>query len=339
MSEYEEIEQVSDFKDKKTSLMVCGILQILLGSFCLMAVPMMIFGMIASKVSGQDGGQAVNIKMMIPSVLVYLALGAWLIVMGIGSIKARRWARSLILVVSWFWLICGVCGLIFMLQIIPKMFGQMPEGSEVGARFQIVMKVVMFGFMTFFYIVIPGVFVLCYKGRDVKATCEYRNRQPCWTDKCPLPVLSFSVMCTIWAVSMLSMIFCGGVIPFFGVILSGVSGSIVTLVLASLLGYAAWGMYKLDIRAWWCGLLVTVCWFISVLITFSSTNIGVYYEKMGFPAEQVETMSQQFGALWGSTMSVFMGLWVIAIVVYLMYIRKYFTDARQENDLSEIHSL
>ena len=105
MAEYEEIEQKPGFKDKKTVLTVLGILQIIFGSFCALMVPLMIFGMIASAVACRDTAQAVNIKMMITGILFYALIAAWFIIMGIGSVKARRWARALILLSSWLWLI------------------------------------------------------------------------------------------------------------------------------------------------------------------------------------------------------------------------------------------
>jgi hypothetical protein len=293
----------------------------------MLMVPMMILGMIASAVSGQDTAQAVNIRMMIPGILVYALMAAWFIGMGIGSIKARRWARSLILISSWLWLICGACGLVFVLLMIPNMFGQMDKSGEIPAQLLIVMKFVMIGFMAVFYIVIPGLLVLFYKGRDVKATCEYRDPHIRWTDKCPLPVLGLSMMCAIWAISIPSMLVYRGTIPFFGVVLSGFPGSIVILALALLLAYTTWGTYKLNIKAWWCALLVIVGWFLSTIITFSTASMQSYYEKMGLPEQQLEMMSQ-FKTLWGSTMILFIGLWAIIFTVYLLYIRKYFTDAK-----------
>jgi MFS family permease len=328
MIEHEEAVQSPDFKDRKTGLVVFGILQIILGVFCALMVPLMILGMIVSTATSEDAAEGVNLRMMIPGALFYVLVAVWFICIGIGSVKARRWARALILVSSWVWLVSGACGFVFILLFLPNMFDQMPENVEIPAAVVTVMKCVTLGFMSLFYVIIPGALVMFYKSRDVKATCEYRDTKIRWTDKCPLPVLGVSLICAFWMVSMLLMGAYGWAVPFFGVILSGISGAIVALVMASLLGYVAWGTYKLDMKAWWCALVVNVGWFLSSFITFSRVDMLTFYEQMGFPEQQLEIM-KQYSMPWGY-MSFIFGIWVIVILAYLLYIRKYFTGDSQQ---------
>ncbi|MHC4159886.1 MAG: hypothetical protein ACYSSO_12490, partial [Planctomycetota bacterium] len=243
--------------------------------------------------------------------------------------KARRWARALILVSSWVWLICGACGFVFALLFLPNMYDQMGESGQVPMETVIVVKWVMMAFTAVFYVVIPGLLVLFYRGKHVKATCEYRDPQVRWTDKCPLPVLGVSLVCASWAVSLPCMGVYKWIIPFFGVVLSGIPGAIVILLLTLLLAYTAWGVYKLDMKAWWCALLLFVCWFFSTIITFSCVSIQSFCDKMDLPKQALE-MTKQHSTLWGPTTSLFMGFWVIIILVYLIYIRKYFIGDSRE---------
>jgi hypothetical protein len=189
MTDYEETLQSSDFKDRKIGLVVFGILQIILGGFCALMVLIAIFGMIASAVLDNSSAIAMSPTTMIPAVLFYVILAVWFICMGIGSIKARRWARALVLVTSWLWLISGISGLIFMLLLMPDMYDQMGESGRMPPEVARVMKYVMTAFMTVLYIIIPAVLVLFYGSKNVKATCEFRDSRVRWTDKCPLPVL------------------------------------------------------------------------------------------------------------------------------------------------------
>lgn len=329
MIEHEETVRSLDFKDKKIRLVVFGILQIIFGSVCALMVPLMIFGMIALAVAGEDAAEGVGLRMMIPGILFYTLLAVWFIWVGIGSVKARRWARALILISSWVWLICGACGFVFILLLFPNMYDQMGESGQVPMEAVIVMKCVMMAFMAVLYVVIPGLLVLFYSGKHVKATCEYRDPQVRWTDKCPLPVLGVSLVCAFWAVSMLYTGAYKWTIPFFGVVLSGIPGAIVILVLALLLAYIAWGVYKLDMKAWWCALIVLVCWFFSTIITFSRVSIESFYDKMDLPEQTLEMM-KQYSTLLGSTMSWFLSFWIIIILAYLTYIRKYFIGDSQE---------
>ncbi len=335
MAEYKETVQDTDFKDRKTRLVVFGILQIIFGSICALIVPFMILAIIMSAVAGKGAAERVSFRMMVPGVLFYLLLAVWFIWMGIGSVNTRRWARALILISSWLWLITGVLGFVFMLHFLPKMYDRMGESGRIPEGAVIVMKYVMMAFMAVFYVIIPGLLVLFYRGKDVKATCEYRDPRVRWTDKCPLPILGVSLACTFWAGSLLFVGTYKWTIPFFGVILSGMPGAIVVLVSILLLAYIAWGMYKLDIKAWWCVLLVNIGWFLSTIITFSRVSMLDFYEKMDLPSQQLEMM-KQYDLLRGSTMSLFFSFWIIVVLAYLMYIRKYFVDAPPEGASSQV---
>ena len=333
MADYEETLQNTDFKDMKTGLVVFGILQIIFGGFCALMVPFMILGMIASSVLDNSSAAPMSLTMMIAAVLIYVLLAVWFICMGIGSIKARRWARALLLVTSWLWLISGICGLIFMLLLMPDVYEQMGKSEQMPPGVARIMKYIMTGFMIIFYVIIPGLLVLFYGSKNVKATCQFRDSRLRWTDKCPLPVLAVSLIFGFWAVSMLFMGFYGWAIPFFGSILSGMKGAAVVLVVMLLFGYVAWGTYKLSIKAWWCAVLVIIAWALSAGITFSRVNILDYYEKMNFPEQQLD-MIEQFNIPQDYT-GLFFGLWVACFLGYLLYTRRYFVRPAEQERASQ----
>ncbi len=322
MTDYEETVESSAFKDRKTGLVVFGILQIIFGGFCALMVPFMIFGMIVSTVLDNSAAAPMSLSMMIPGILLYVLVAVWFICMGIGSIQARRWARALVLVSSWLWLIGGIGGFIFMLLLMPDMYNQMGESRQMTEVVARIMTYVMTGFMAVFYVIIPGALVLFYGSKNVKATCEFRDTKVRWTDKCPLPVLGLSLMFGFWAVSMAFTVFYGCAIPFFGSILTGLSGAGVVLLVMLLAGYVAWGTYRLSINAWWCAVLLIIAWVLSAAITFSRVNILDFYEKMNFPEQQLDTMKQF--SMSQDYMVLFLGLWAAAFMGYLLYTRRYF---------------
>jgi hypothetical protein len=326
MAEYAETVQNYSFKDRKARLVVLGILQIIFGGFCALMVPFMIIGMAAAAAANKDAATGVGLKMMIPGVLFYVALAVWFIWMGIGSIMARRWARALILVSSWLWLIGGVCGFVMMLTVIPNMYDKMEATGQMPKAAITVMKYTMMAFLALIYVAIPAIFVLFYSGKNVKATCEHRDPRERWTDKCPLPVLAVSLVSAFSAVSMLSMGIYRWTIPFFGSILSGATGAIAVLVLALVLAYIAWGTYKLDVKAWWCALLVHTGWAFSAIITLSTVSTNEIYDKMGFSSQNLD-MIKRYSMLQAPSMCLFLGFWVIVVLAYLIYVRRYFLRA------------
>lgn len=328
MSDYEETLQSSDFKDMKTGLMVFGILQIIFGGFCALMVSFLIIVVVATAFVESSASAHMNPAMIIPGIPAYIALSAWFICMGIGSIKARRWARALLLVTSWIWLVGGIGGLIFILLVMPDIFEKMGENEQMPAGAALIEKYVVMGAMTVSYVIIPAVLVLFYGNKNVKATCEFRDTKIRWTDKCPLPVLALSLMFGFWAVAMLFMGFCGWAVPFFGFILSGVKGTAVVLVVMLLLGYVAWGTYRLTIKAWWCAVLAIIGWALSWGITFSRVSMLEYYERMNFPEQQLDIIKQSIPQNY--SMALFCGLWLVGFLGYLLYTRRYFVHPAEQ---------
>ena len=100
---------------------------------------------------------------------------------------------------------------------------------------------VMVLFFGVFFVLVPAVWTFFYNSRHVKATCEARDPVTRWTDACPLPVLGFCLWMLVAVPMMLFMPLTGhGVMPFFGMFLSGLPGALFCLVIAAIWGYAAW---------------------------------------------------------------------------------------------------
>src|SRR5438128_2485210 len=97
-----------DYKDRQTGLALFGILWILVGLLLGGMSLLMVVGSLAAPAGGPGAPGALPMRMMVPLMLIYLAIGACFITLGIGSMMSRRWARPLILVLSWMWLITGV---------------------------------------------------------------------------------------------------------------------------------------------------------------------------------------------------------------------------------------
>lgn len=312
----------SDFKDRTTGLIVFGILEIILGAFCALMAPLVIFGIFASD-GLHKGGLSTNAGAIIPSILVYILKAAGFIWMGIGSIKARRWARALWLIVSWVWLTSGIMALTFTLSFLPSMYDQMGKSGQMPQQMAAIVKYTTIGFVVVFYVIMPGVLVFFYGSKHVKATCERRDPKISWIDRCPLPVLAGSLLSGFCAVNMLLMGFYGWATPFFGIILTGTAGLATALVSILLLGYVAWGTYRLSIKAWWCAVVLSITWGMSNIITFSRVTLMDFCEKMNLSVQQLEIIKQfNHSELWIVLFSV---LWVIVILAYLLYTRRYFT--------------
>jgi hypothetical protein len=313
------------YKDRSAGLIVFGILTILLGCLAGLFVPLMLFGQAASaKVTGTPA----TFSAILPAISIYGVLAVALVWLGIGSTMARRWARALLLIFSWSWLIMGLLVLVFMAFVIPKVLANLPSSGTTGhpampAAAMVGMMVGMFLVFGVLFIILPALWTFFYNSRHVKATCETRDHVTRWTDACPLPVLGFCLWLAFSVPMMLIMPIAGhGVMPFFGIFLTGVPGTMLCLAIAALWSYAAWLLYKLDQRGWWL-VLITLCVFMaSALLTFARHDMLEMYHLMGYPEAQIEQI-QKSGLLIGNRMTWLMAFSVLPFLGYLLFIKKF----------------
>lgn len=317
--------------DRRMSLMVFGILIILIGCLCALFIPLVFFGQFAaSKVSGA----APNLRAAVQGGLTYGILAVTFFWLGIGSIKARRWARALLLVISWSWLSVGVLTMILMVFILPTAFEEMMRSNQAIAtttgpvvmpRAPMLIGLIVGGAFVFvFMVLVPGVLVWFYSRKDVKATCEAHDPTPRWTDACPLPVLAASLWMAFGAVMMLLMPFAyNGVAPFFGSLISGLGGTAFFLMAAVIWAYSAWALYRLRASGWWLCIGGFTLFLISSILTFSSVDMTEMYRQMGYPTEQIEQIQRT-----KFLNSSFILLWSLAFAVpffgYLLWIKRFF---------------
>jgi hypothetical protein len=183
-----------------------------------------------------------------------------------------------------------------------------------------VVMILVFGFL---FVILPAVWTFFYQSRHVKATCEARDAGPGWTDACPLPVLAASLWLLFSAVSMMIMpIANNGVMPFFGMFLSGIPGTLYCALHVILWGASAWLLYRLEPLGWWL-IMIALCVFgVSAILTYAQHDIVEMYRLMGFPETQVQQI-KKMGLLTGNRMMWFTMLGLLPSLGYLIYIKKF----------------
>lgn len=311
----------AEYQDRSAGLTVFGILTIILGAFCALALPLMLF---STAMAAKDPavGQMRGTGFMI---FFYLALAVQNIWLGIGSIMARRWARALLAIVSWGWLIMGVTSAVTLVFVIPKMLAEVPppQGGKYAADMARMITGIIFAVMGAIFVGLPGVWAFFYSSKAVKATCEYRDPKERWTDRCPLPVLGASLWLLLGGVALLVMPLAGfAILPLFGNFVVGPVAIVVCLLVALLFLWAAWALYRLDIKGWWIAVVVPIIFSISTVLTYSRHDINEFYRLMGYPEAQITMMQKYAMPEWFFTWSGV--IWMLPVLAYLVYIRRYF---------------
>jgi hypothetical protein len=262
---------------------------------------------------------------MIMPALMYSAIAIDFVWLGIGSLMARRWARTLLAIQSWTAFVWGLLALCFIAILAPTMKQAVatatpPNQPPLSDAAQTGMLIAVFSFCGFFFVVLPLVWALFYSGRNVKATSEALDPAPRWTDRCPTPVLAASFWLAFGALGMLATT-AYGVAPFFGILLSGILARVFYLVVAAIWVYCAWALYRLDRRGWWIICAALVLFALSTLATFLRHDLSEMYTSMGYSADYVAKLrafSDSRFTVWSTL------VWTILSLGYLLYIRRFF---------------
>jgi hypothetical protein len=310
-------------QDRSTGLLVFGILTILMGALCALFVVLMLS---SQALVARDPSLA-NPRSLIPGVVLYGALAVAFVWLGIGSIRARRWARALLVILSGGWLLMGIGSLIAVVLVLPSAFsGDLPGEAKIDPATLGVITTIITGFTGIVFVLIPAIWAFFYSGKNVRATCEHRDPVVRWTDRCPLPVLGVSLWTALLAFGLLFTMVAGtAVVPLFGFLLAGFPAAAVCLGLALLWFWAAWRLYRCDILAWWIVVVSMVGFTISSILTYSRHNLSELYTLMGYSPAQIAAMEPyalpQAFVTWGIL------LWILPVLGFLLYIRRYFRAA------------
>jgi MFS family permease len=303
------------WKDRTVGLIVFGALQILIG-VCALCV---VFGMAAASEMGRGSVAPMPRNAIVTNIIIYGLFAAYFITAGVGSIRKRRWARALSLVVSAMWLVVGVISMIVGAILIPHLKAAFPASQQsmiIG---------VMFAIFLVIYVVLPLVLFLFYRSPHVRETCDARDPVVRWTDRVPEPILALVLLMAFAAISLIASA-SQAVLPVFGTIITGAPAVIIIVAFAGLCAFLSVQLYRLKKSAWWTLILLQVVGAVFAAVTLARTDMEKVYEEMGVMTPQLREM--HIGEIYRDPM-----LWGVAIVAWIAYfafllrIRRYFDVA------------
>jgi len=315
------------YHDRSIGLTVFGILTIGLGCLAALMVGFLFLGQALAAATPQG---ATPFALLLPAIVLYAGLAVALVWLGIGSILAKRWARALLLIFSWSWLGVGVFALLTMAFVLPGAMTAASATAQEAGRPALPPAVMGFAIAIAFIIdgvifaVLPAIWTFFYSSRHVKATVEWRDQRPGWTDACPLPVLAVCLWTLVSAPLLLISVLAGyNVAPFFGLLLAGPPAAILYLVVTGLCLLDAGLMYRLDVRGWWLAFVTILVFTVSSIITYSRHDIGEVYRLMHFPQAQIDQV-QHMGFFAAGRFGWMSALGCLPLLGYLVFIKRYF---------------
>src|SRR5437879_2481456 len=158
------------FKNRRGLLIAFGVFQLLIAAVMFMFAALMLFIPTSEIAKSQPPG-APQFPLALISIF-YAAIGVLFATLGIGSILAKNWARIGTLVVSWFWLGIGIISFLFSALLMPSILKNVSYPQQnLPPHFErtvLIASLVMTGTL---FVLLPGIFLIVYHGKNVKATC------------------------------------------------------------------------------------------------------------------------------------------------------------------------
>jgi len=315
-----DIDPMPAHKDRTVGLVIFGVIQILIGAFCALLVPL---SLAAQSLATVGGVVAADPRSALPGMVVFAVLATAFVWLGIGSMRARRWARELTLSLSWVWLLTGLCSLIFAWLMLPPMLRELGGAGGLPSDVVVLVTIVTMVFLGFAYVLLPGAFVLFFRSAHVAATCRARDPRPQWTDDLPQRLLTLTIVWVLAAVSVLVMPAYRFVVPFFGVVLAGSVGAVVWLVILIVCVALAWGSGRRQPWAWRGAMIAVLLAALSSVTTFLRVDAVEVVRAMDLPADQAGLV----------TLAMMPDRWVVVLfwlvtwgsfLAYLVTLRRFF---------------
>jgi len=312
-----------DSRDRTAGLVIFGIIEILIGALVALFIPLVVVvTLVAETVHG--AGTDPDLKTLLASLLMYGVIAAVFISIGIGSIRARKWARAVMLSLSWLWLITGAVSMVVLWFVMPRLWDMVGLSgmADDSLRLVVLTTNLFFGFI---YVLLPLAFVSFYRSEHVAATCRARDPRPSWVDDCPQGLVNLVMVYGLIAVSILMMPAYNFMFPCFGTILHGWLGAVAWLVVLLLLVYLIRATLWRQSRSWDLAMGLSLVIAVSSMVTAAVVPYAAWIGRMALPAEQGEMVL----TLWNPgtvTMVILTFVFWATWLGYLVYVRRFFLE-------------
>lgn len=300
-------------KDQSVGLAVFGTLEIALGILCFSLAMLL---MVVVSGAGLGGMKPIHFWLAMG---FFFFLAGWSFAIGLGCIKARRWARALSLAGAKMSLFFGAPFLAIALYMLPEAYNLLTECGLFEPLLAMGLLDFAVAVLALVQLVFPVAAIAFFELEGVRGTCERRHPEPCWTDRYPLPLLSMGLVSLLGSLSVFAGATTNHVVFLFGRVASGTPGLLVNLLVSAACAYAGWGAFHRKMSAWWVAYALVLSTSTSMMLTFSGIDSAMLYAHMGYSPEQIAKLELNLplnpvlltaaGCAWGVMASAFL-VWV-----------------------------
>jgi hypothetical protein len=174
-------------RDRSGLLTLVGVVEILLGALSL-AVGVLGVAAIAIGARLSPAMEAVPRSALVLDLAFYAGTGAFLFTMGVGTMRAKRWARAMMLVVCWPGMLGILLGSILLAFVAPVLLQGISD-DPVNTRNVAIVLFAVCGVLA----LVPLAFIVFYERPSVREMFASRDPRPTWVDSRPLPILGMAL--------------------------------------------------------------------------------------------------------------------------------------------------
>lgn len=311
-----------DYRDRSLILIAVGVILLLIGVVAAFFGPLEMYCFYLFSEGGRFhyegfGFGSFMFANIAAQILGYYLIAVVCIPLGYGHLKRLRWARTLSLTVSGFWLVAGVPLMVVFLFVL-----------FTAKELSLPLALIVLVSLALSYPALPAALICFYRSKDVKLTFEAKDPKSYWIESIPLPVLVVCAVCLLCIVVLHLLILFNGLFPLFGILLNDIVG--ILLIDLSILWLACliWGLLRLRIWAWWGALVYFALLASSTILTLSVSSLSDILSKTRFPAFEVGILGGiplaglHFAPLVGAPLLITLGL--------IVFSRRYFKGQGQE---------
>ena len=267
------------------------------------------------------------------AVVMYGAIAVAAVWTGVGCCRARRWVRPVVLAGAWPALLMGCVMLIAMIiTVLPTMAGLRGNTSGAGMPTLLIMAMFIIPALmaVVFFVGIPATLVWFFQRRQTAQTLWFYDPVPGWTDRCPIPVLAWSLWNGLGALVGSLSLLTNGTVPVFGFLITGATAAGIIVLVAAIILCAAVGSYLLKPWAWWLSPALSVVWAASWLTLLLRGRLPEYV------AQTTPTNTPSAQELHMASNPWFLSLTVLGMLLgigFVVYLRRYFVRSQESSSV------
>jgi hypothetical protein len=244
-------------------------------------------------------------------IIGYYLISIVFLLLGYGHLAIRRWARTLTVVILWFWLVIGAPMIVVVFFILAGT-KELSLAAGISALIALALS----------YFVFPALLIRFYQGQNVRRTFEKKDDREYWIEALPTPILVLSCLFLFYILMLHILIMFNGIFPLFGVFRFGLQGIVLLDISIGCLMVMTWGTLRQRAWAWWISVLLLGSFTFSTVFTFFRYSYADLLAGLAFPARELEILGGIPAQ--GYHFSIMVGLPLLITLVIALLSKRYF---------------